>query len=643
MNRRLPHDLEEELQRRDARFQALAGATSQAVWFWNPSTQAGQFDATQRWWEEVTGQAPEEQQGEGWLERVHPEDRERARIAWGASMTTGTSYQTEYRLFDRSGEIRWVFSRAVAVRGPQGEIREWVGSLTDVTEQRRAEAAVRESAESLSLALSAADLGVWSWDAATGMLELSERAAEILGVSAGPHLSWSRLRESLHVDDRERARLAVERAMAERSDYDIEYRVLRSDGRRSWVLARGRGQYDEAGRILGMRGVLQDITARKEAEERLREADRRKDEFLAMLAHELRNPLAPIRNAVEVLRRLVPAEPRLLQVREMIDRQVAHMAHLVDDLLDVSRISRGKILLRSQRLDLNALVRAAAEDHRTLLEGNGLRLDLELPDAPVWLAGDPTRLSQVVGNLLQNSEKFTNPGGRVRVSLDVDREAGQAVLAVEDSGIGMEPEILDRLFEPFSQADGSLDRSRGGLGLGLALVKGLVDLHGGDVRAESAGRERGSTITLRLPLDGESEALHEEAVSTGSRRSLRVLVVEDNRDTADSLRLLLELAGYTVEVAYTGAEGVERARRFRPEVALCDIGLPGGMDGYALARALRGSPETAGLHLIAISGYGQEEDQRQARESGFDRHLTKPVDPTALLKLLEELPAKSVL
>jgi signal transduction histidine kinase/ActR/RegA family two-component response regulator len=419
--------------------------------------------------------------------------------------------------------------------------------------------------------------------------------------------------------------------------------MRRADGAIVWADYRSRFDGEH------LVGMARDITERKRSEEalresaeRLREADRRKDEFLAMLAHELRNPLAPIRNAAEVLRRIAPAEPRLLQVREMIDRQVTHMAHLVDDLLDVSRISRGKILLRSQRLDLNALVRATVEDRRSLLEGNGLRLEMALPDSPVRMVGDPTRLSQVVGNLLHNAEKFTNSGGRVRVSLSADREAAQAVLVVEDSGIGMEPEILSRLFEPFSQADGSLDRSRGGLGLGLALVKGLVDLHGGDIRAESAGKERGSIFTLRLPLDGEPEAPWTETAAAGDGRPLRVLIVEDNRDAADSLRLLLELASHEVEVAYTGSEGLERAHRFHPEVALCDIGLPGGMDGYALARALRGREDTAGIHLIAISGYGQEEDQRQARESGFDRYLTKPVDPAVLLKLLEELPAASL-
>jgi PAS domain S-box-containing protein len=633
--------LRETLKRVEARYRALAEATSQAAWFWDPVTLAGQFDATQRWWEKITGQPPEQQQGEGWLERVHPDDRERARNAWTFSMETGAPYNVEYQILTRTGDVRCVLSRAVAVRGPDGGIQEWVGSLTDVTDQRRAEAAVRASEQKYrSLFESTTDVILIG--AADGTyVDANEAAARMLGVPL-ERLIGSHYSDFIHPDWKEIGE-EVRRSIQETGHWEGEFPMRRADGTIVWADYRSRWDGE---RLVGM---ARDITERKRTEEalresaeRLREADRRKDEFLAMLAHELRNPLAPIRNAAEVMRRIAPAEPRLLQVREMIDRQVTHMAHLVDDLLDVSRISRGKILLRGQRLDLNALVRATVEDHRSLLEGNGLRLELELPDGPVWMAGDPTRLSQMVGNLLQNSEKFTNPGGWVRVSLGVDRERGQAVLTVEDSGIGMEPEILGRLFEPFSQADGSLDRSRGGLGLGLALVKGLVDLHGGEVRAESGGKERGSTFTLRLPLDGAPEAPREEAVASGDGRPLRVLVVEDNRDAADSLRLLLELTGYQVEVAYTGIEALERAPRFHPEVALCDIGLPGGMDGYALARALRGREETAGIHLIAISGYGQEEDQRQARESGFDRHLTKPVDPPVLLKLLEELPAVSL-
>jgi PAS domain S-box-containing protein len=374
----------------------------------------------------------------------------------------------------------------------------------------------------------------------------------------------------------------------------------------------------------------------------LQEADRRKDEFLAMLAHELRNPLAPIRNAVQVLKLLGLAHPQLGQVRDMIDRQVAHLARLVDDLLDVSRITRGKILLRKEHLDLLPLVRTAVEDHRRMLEGTGLKLVVELPDRPLWVEGDPTRLAQVVGNLLHNASKFTDAGGRVAVRLQAEAGGTEAVLGVRDTGIGMDADMLRRLFEPFSQADRSIDRSRGGLGLGLALVKGLVELHGGSVRASSPGPGQGSEFIVRVPL---SRATQWEAGAMSDRpwwvKSLRVLVIEDNWDAAESLRLLLELSGHEVVVTHNGAAGVEAARRQQPDVVLCDIGLPGGMDGYAVARALRADPEQSVATLIAVSGYGQEEDQRRARQAGFDRHLTKPVDPQVLAHLLEMLPARA--
>jgi CheY-like chemotaxis protein len=258
----------------------------------------------------------------------------------------------------------------------------------------------------------------------------------------------------------------------------------------------------------------------------------------------------------------------------------------------------------------------------------------------VWVSGDPTRLAQVVGNLLHNANKFTDAGGSVVVRLEEEAGGGAAVLTVRDSGIGMEPDMLARLFEPFSQADRSLDRSRGGLGLGLALVKGLVELHGGDVRASSPGAGKGSELTVRLPLLREPAGPEVPAPGPSATRPLRVLIIEDHPDSAESLRMLLELSGHRVAVAHAGRPGLEVARAFRPDVVVCDLGLPGGMDGFAVARALRADPELFGVTLIALSGYGQEEDRRQARQAGFDRHLTKPVDPAVLDQLLDALPAR---
>jgi signal transduction histidine kinase len=410
---------------------------------------------------------------------------------------------------------------------------------------------------------------------------------------------------------------------------------------------------------------------------RLREADRRKDQFLAMLAHELRNPLAPIRNAVAILKQLGPVEPRIQRVREIIDRQVGHMAHLLDDLLDVSRITSSKIDLRPERLDLGALLAHAAEDFREELGQAGLALVLELPDAPLWTEGDPTRLAQVVGNLLSNAAKFTPAGGQVGVRLAAEppsgacrvpsaecragerpdglphpgaahgtrhsaRERSEAVITIWDTGMGIEPEMLPRVFDTFTQADRSLDRSRGGLGLGLALVKGMVEMHGGCVQVESPGPEKGTIFTIRLPLtasvDLSSRAPAPAPAFPGERSAGRILLIEDNTDTAETLRDLLDLSGYPVEVARSGPEGLAYARQFQPEFVICDIGLP-GMDGYEVARTLRQEPATARVHLIALSGYAQEEDLQRSREAGFDWHLKKPIEFNDLVRVLQRLPS----
>jgi signal transduction histidine kinase len=370
----------------------------------------------------------------------------------------------------------------------------------------------------------------------------------------------------------------------------------------------------------------------------LAEADRRKDDFLAMLGHELRNPLAPIRNALHLLR-LRGSDPETLSwTQDILDRQIRHMTRLVDDLLDASRIARNKVQLRKERLDLAALVRSTAEDHRPGLEQANLTLGLELCSGTVWVEGDPTRLAQVLGNLLANAGKFTDAGGRVTVRLRHEETLRRAVASVTDTGIGIEQGMLDKVFETFAQADRSIDRSRGGLGLGLALVKGLVELHGGGVAVTSAGLGCGAEFSFWVPLaEKVVEAVPPGRTGDGQRVSLRILIVEDNHDAAESLRMLLELRGHKVALAATGTAGVEKARQWQPEVILCDLGLP-GMDGYEVAQKVRADPALRGTHLVAVSGYGQDEDRQRCREVGFDAHLTKPIEFADLERLLAAPP-----
>jgi two-component system CheB/CheR fusion protein len=416
---------------------------------------------------------------------------------------------------------------------------------------------------------------------------------------------------------------------------------MAKDGRRLDIFLTLSPLYDAAGRLIGVSGIDRDITERKRDREALREEARRKDEFLAMLGHELRNPLAPVRNSLHILRSSRTAPEQAEKALEMIERQALHLTRLVDDLLDISRISRGKILLRRQRVDLANVIRSTIEDQRAGIETAGIALELDLPPEPLWIDGDPTRLSQVMGNLLHNAGKFTDPGGRITVSLHPDTDREVAVVSVRDTGIGMEPELLTRVFEPFSQAERGPDHARGGgLGLGLALVKALVELHGGGIQARSAGPGRGSELVLRLPLATPMEEIpmsHEpQPAEAGSPQ--RCLVIEDHVDAAESMALLLRLVGHECEIAFDGATGVEKARGFQPQVVLCDIGLPGAMDGYAVARAFRSDSGLRGTYMIALTGYGQEDDRRRALEAGFDAHLTKPADLDALRRLIASRP-----
>jgi CheY-like chemotaxis protein/nitrogen-specific signal transduction histidine kinase len=394
----------------------------------------------------------------------------------------------------------------------------------------------------------------------------------------------------------------------------------------------------------------------------LRESHRRKDEFLATLAHELRNPLAPIRNALAILRLAGEDRARFDEARAMMERQLSQMVRLIDDLLDISRITRGKVTLRKQRVGLAEVVRSAVESSRPLLDAAGHALTVTLPPRPVVLDADPTRLAQVLLNLLNNAAKYTPPGGRVWLTASVvasdqwlvaREDKAPAPLAtshqslttleirVRDTGVGIPAEMLPRVFDMFTQVDRSLERAQGGLGIGLSLVRGLVELHGGTVEAHSAGAGRGSEFVVRLPLPAQAPAEPAPAADAappggnGTGRRRRVLVVDDNADAAESLAMLLGLLGYEVRTAHDGPAALREAAAFRPDVALLDIGMP-GMSGHDVARRLRQTPGLDGLLLVAMTGWGQDEDRRRSREAGFNHHLVKPVDAAALHQLLAE-------
>lgn len=417
---------------------------------------------------------------------------------------------------------------------------------------------------------------------------------------------------------------------------------LRKDGRPIQVSLTISPVKDDSGRIVGASKIVRDITDAKQSElrtygllTRLQEADRRKDEFLAMLAHELRNPLAPLRNTLEIMKREKSAGELIAQVRSTLERQLAQLVRLVDDLLDVSRITRGNLDIRKDRIELAPVIHQSVEVCRPLADRARHALNVSLPPEPIHLFADPARMTQVFGNLLTNACKYTEPGGRI--SLSVERQGSDVVVAVKDTGVGIAPDKLDSVFDMFTQIDRTLERSQGGLGVGLTLVKRLVELHGGSVSARSEGTGRGSEFVVRLPVLIEKPKAKTAApvLDQPAASPHRILIVDDNKDAATSLAMLLGLTGNETETAHDGIEAYAAAERFRPDVMLLDIGLP-KLNGYEVCRRIREQPWGRKMLLIALTGWGQEEDRRQSKVAGFDHHMIKPLDVAVLGKLLAD-------
>jgi PAS domain S-box-containing protein len=517
-----------------------------------------------------------------------------------------------------------------------GQLQGAVCTFVDLTERRRTEQALRESEAHLQSLFGQTAAGISEADMDGRFLRVNDRYCQIVGRSREELLTLH-MHDITHPDDLPANVPLFRQAIASGEPFEIEKRYLRPDGSIVWVsntvnLIRIPGQ-EKYSSVLA---ISVDVSKRKRAEEALREADRRKDEFLAMLAHELRNPMAPIRAAADLLesRELAPEQRR--RTSQIISRQVRHMTGLVDDLLDVSRVTRGLVELQKVRLDVKQVIADAVEQTRPLMETKRHRLVVELAFDAAQVLGDHKRLVQVLSNLLGNAAKYTPAEGRIEVTMGATDE--QVVLAVADNGIGIAPELQARIFDLFAQADRSPDRSQGGLGIGLALVRSLVELHGGGVACHSEGLGSGSRFIVTLPrstgLDMPAAAQGDTAL-VAPAAARRVLVVDDNVDAAQMLGMCLEAAGHAVMIEYGPQQALERARTGLPEVCILDIGLP-GMDGNELARRLRAQPETSKATLIALTGYGQEQDRQNAMAAGFDHHLVKPVAAPELLALVAE-------
>ncbi len=538
-------------------------------------------------------------------------------------------------------------TRLIPEFADDGTIESVLSIASNITEQEQIDAALRESKARLEFTLAAAHVGEWEIDVANGACRHSELYDRCFGHDA-PVPGWGleMLFEQVHADDRERVRALVAHGFATRADLAFECRVVWPDGSEHWIDVHGsayasaRSASGEDARLRYL-GIIADITARKQIEATLRDADLRKDEFLATLAHELRNPLAPIRNAVQIMQ-LSREDTVHENARQIIERQLKQMVHLVDDLLDVSRISKGKVELRLEHVDVADAVLDAIETSRPLIDAGRHELTLRLA-APraLMVEADGTRLCQIIGNLLNNAAKYTPEGGHIQVSAERDGDA--AAITVQDSGIGIAHDMLPRVFDMFAQGDRSMDRAQGGLGIGLALVKRLVEMHGGSVGAASAGANLGCRFVVRLPLirDPRRQAPSGDArdLAAGPAGGPRVLVVDDNVDSAQSLAQVLLLLGYPVACAHDGVEAVALARSWQPGVALMDIGMP-RMGGLEAARAIRALPGGERPWLIALSGWGQVEARRRSHEAGFDHHFVKPVDVGALIELIRQLPRR---
>ena len=557
--------------------------------------------------------------------------------AMALSLKEGRAVRGPETIAERpDGKRIWFMPYSTPLSDAEGRVVGGINMLLDITERKQGE----QAAALLSAIVDSSDDAIISKDLNGTITSWNQSAERLFGYSAEEAIGQS-ITMLIPVDRRdEEAEILDRLKRGERVDHFDTIRI-RKDGTSIHISLTISPVRDSGGRIVGASKIARDITSRKEMEAALKEADRRKDEFLATLAHELRNPLAPIRNAVQILKAKGPPDPELKWGRDVIDRQVQVMARLLEDLLDVSRISRNRLELRKERVELVTVVEAALETSRPVIEAGSHELTVTFPPEAIHLEADPVRLAQVLANLLNNAAKYTAEGGRIR--LRAERQGSDVIVSVKDNGIGITAELLPRVFDIFAQSPRALVRSPGGLGIGLSLVKGLVELHGGSVEARSEGTGRGSEFVVRLPVavakplpaatppeeDGEPKPV----------TKCRILIVDDNQDSADSLAMLLKITGYEVGTAYDGEQAVEAAGTLRPDVVLLDIGMP-KLNGYEACWRIRQQPWGQGMFLIALTGWGQEEDRRRTEEAGFNQHMVKPVDPAALMKLLASLSAE---
>ncbi|UVW28109.1 ATP-binding protein [Massilia sp. H6] len=648
------HHAERALKRSELLFLDLADAAPAMLWVTEPD---GACSFLSRGWYEFTGQTEQEGLGIGWTAAIHPDDRNAATLAFQDANARKAEFSLEHRILHVDGSYRWVIDMGRPRFADGGDFLGFVGNVLDISDRKHTEQALHDTREMLSAVFEALPVGVAVVDHAGKLLLSNHAMHQYLPGGVVPDLDQTRPGRwhAFHDDGRPYSAQDFPGARALRGERvvpGIEARYSAQDGSQIWTQIAAVPLKDGTDLPKGQVSIVTNIDAfkRTEAALRLAEADQRAlfdevarshrnlSEFLAVLAHELRNPLAPILTGLEIMRMRSDSPDTLTNVRGIIERQVKQLSHLIDDLLDIARVTNGKVDIKKETVDLKAIVSNAVETSLPLIEKGSHTFSMTLPDAPLPVHADATRIAQVIGNLLTNAAKYTPPGGKI--ALTVETQGAEAVISVTDSGIGIPAESLESVFEMFSQVGRNMHHAQGGLGIGLALVRQLVGLHDGTVAASSEGVGKGSTFRVRLPLDaagagaGPVGAL--PATRAGAAKPLRILVTDDNVDAATTLAALLEMQGHQVRTAYDGQQALQLAEHFDPDVVFLDIGMP-GMSGYEVAHRLRKMDHPGRATIVAVSGWGAEDDLARSRQAGFDQHFTKPVAPTRLNQFLDSL------
>jgi len=628
------------LQESRLRLRTAMDAAQMYSWEMNLTTQRVDWSSNQK---DVLGFSLPERVSQT-VELLHADDRAAFTGAVLRAIELDQTFAGDCRIVNPdTGEIVWGAWQGVAVSGAADGHTRFVGITQNVTARKRAEEALVASNERLRMLVNQSNAGIVEYDLQGRITLANQRYCQITAYSEAELLQKT-VHEIAHPDHLQESAEQFDRLAAGGEDYVLEHRTLRKDGAQVWVSHSFAGMRDADGHVRSIMAVALDVTVRRDAEQAQRQADVRKDEFLAILAHELRNPLAPIRNAAQIMHLVDPQQAQLKSAISVIERQARYLTRLVDDLLDISRINMGKIDLRTERIDVGSVVLSALETSQPAIDAAHHRLVISVPEDPVFVQADAVRLAQVLSNLLNNAARYTEHGGHIQVT--AQRQAGQVAISIKDTGVGIEPQMLPHVFQMFVQVDRSLERSRSGLGIGLALAQRIVEMHGGTLEAHSSGvAGAGSEFIVRLPISREQApapassgaAVEDASKGRAANGKRRILVADDNEDSVESLAMLLSIDGNEVRTALDGRAAVDAMSGFDPELVVLDLGMP-KLNGYDAAREIRKRSPNKDIVLIALTGWGQEDVKRRCEEAGFNGHLVKPADYAALKRLIADLP-----